>query len=137
MEDTAPNGNADTVEVLKELLAAAQAKLAAATERLSGNDVLITHLKLVIAKLQREKYGVRSERTARLIDQMELQLEELEANVSEDDLAAEKIAAGPLVTGFVRNKPARKPFPDHLPRERRVVPARRLWDAARQINLPL
>src|SRR5262245_32368304 len=130
MEVAAPNSDANTVEALKELLAATQAKLietegklATATDRLSGNDILITHLKLVIAKLQREKYGVRSERTARLIDQTELQLEELEANVSEDDLAAEKVAAGTPVSGFVRKKPARKPFPDHLPRERRVVPA--------------
>jgi transposase len=130
MEVAAPNSDANTVEALKELLAATQAKLldmegqlAAANDRLSGNDIFITHLKLVIAKLQREKYGVRSERTARLIDQMELQLEELEANASEDDLAAEKVAAGRLVSGFVRKKPARKPFPDHLPRERCVVPA--------------
>jgi hypothetical protein len=55
-------------------------------------------MKLTIAKLQRDRFGPRSERTARLLDQMELQLEELEANVSEDDLAAgqatERAAAG-------------------------------------------
>ena len=35
----------------------------------------------VIAKLRRDKYGISSERRARLIDQLELQLEELEAAI--------------------------------------------------------
>ena len=76
--------------------------------------------------MRREHFGSRSERTARLIGQMELQLEELEASASEDDLAAERAAARAgttQVSGFVRKRPARKPFPDHLPRERVVVPS--------------
>jgi transposase len=131
MENTASNTPADTMEILKGLLAATQAelaetqdKLAAANEELSSNHTLIAHLKLVIAKMQREKYGPRSERSSRLLDQMELQLEELEATVSEDDLAAENAAANITAVGsFVRKKPARKPFPDDVPRERVVEPA--------------
>ena len=42
---------------------------------LSSSEALIAHLKLAIEKLRRELYGTRSERTARLLDQMELQLE--------------------------------------------------------------
>jgi transposase len=49
-----------------------------------------THLKLEIEKLRRELYGSRSERKARLLQQMELQLEDLEAAATEDELAAEK-----------------------------------------------
>jgi transposase len=131
MEAAASNTTSDMVEALKGLLAATQAKLietegqlAAANSHLAGNDALIAHLKLVIAKMQREKYGPRSERSSRLLDQMELQLEELEAAVSEDDLAAEKASAeATAVAGFDRKKPARKPFPEHLPRERVVEPA--------------
>ena len=55
---------------------------------------------------------------------MELQLEELEADAAEDDLLAEQAAAKTAsVAAFQRKQPVRKPFPDHLPRERVVVPA--------------
>ena len=60
---------------------------------LSSTEALIAHLKLEIEKLRRELYGSRSERKARLLEQMELQLEELEAAATEDELAAEKAAA--------------------------------------------
>ncbi|WP_067403901.1 IS66 family transposase, partial [Erythrobacter donghaensis] len=77
-----------------------------------------------IAKLKREQYGPSAERSRRLLDQMELQLEELEADAAEDDLIAEEAAAKTTtVTAFERKRPARKPFPEHLPRERVVVPA--------------
>ena len=106
----------------------AEDKLASANHQLSSNDTLIAHLKLVIARMRHDKYGPRSERSARLLDQMELQLEELEANVTEDDLAAEEAASRSAVAGvsnikpYERRKPVRKPFPAHLPRERVVVP---------------
>ena len=96
-----------------------------ATERAQRSDdqALIAHLKLVIAKMKREKFGARSEKSQRLLDQMEFQLEELEASATEDELAAEKAAqATTNVKAFARKKPARKPFPEHLPRERVVVP---------------
>ena len=53
----------------------------------------IAHLRLEIEKLRRELYGSRSERKARLLEQMELQLEDLEAAATEDELLAEKAAA--------------------------------------------
>ena len=71
------------------------------------------------SELRRALYGQRSERKERLLDQLELALDEITASATEDDLAAEKAAAGTTeVKGFVR----RKPFPEHLPRERVVVP---------------
>jgi transposase len=88
-------------------------------------EALIAHMKLQLEKMRRELYGTRSERTARLIDQMELQLEELETSASEDELAAEQAiaAAGTTqISAFTRKRPARKPFPEHLPRERVIVP---------------
>jgi transposase len=81
------------------------------------------HLKLQIEKLKREIYGQRSERSVRLLDQMELQLEELEAAATEDELAAEKAAAKTtIVAAFSRKRSSRKPFPENLPRERVIVP---------------
>ena len=102
----------------------AEAELANARAEASADQALIAHLKLQIAKLNRERFGPHSERTRRLLDQLELQLEELEASASEDDLAAEAAARKTAsVAAFERQRPARKPFPEHLPRERVVVPA--------------
>ena len=53
----------------------------------SRTDALIAHLKLEIDKLRRALFGSRSERKARLLEQMELALEELEAAATEDGLA--------------------------------------------------
>lgn len=103
---------------------AAEAELAQARALASCTDAMIQKLKLEIAKLRRDKYGISSERRARLIDQLELQLEELEAAATEDALAAEQAADKiSTVRAFTRRKPVRKPFPDHLPRERVVVEA--------------
>jgi transposase len=121
----------DDIEALKALVLkgraeadAAMAAVAAAQARASDDAALIAHLKLQIAKLKREQYGQSSERSSRLIDQLELQLEEIEASASEDDLLAEMAAAKTSqVAAFTRRKPSRKPFPDHLPRERILHPA--------------
>jgi transposase len=104
---------------------AAEAEAARAQAVNSNADALIAHMKLEIDKLRRELYGTRSERKARLLDQLELQLADLEADATEDELAAERAAARAMtpVQAFARNRPSRKPFPDHLPRERVVVPA--------------
>jgi transposase len=104
--------------------AVAKAEAANAQADLSSSEALIAHLKLAIEKLRRELYGTRSERTARLLDQMELQLEDLEASATEDELAAENAAERTqTVKSFERKRPSRKPFPDHLPRERVVIAA--------------
>ena len=119
-----PNALPDDIEALKAALLVAQAEAAAARAQLSADQALIAHLKLQIEKLNRERFGPRSERTARLIDQLELQLEELEASATEDELAAERaIAKTTTVAAFTRKRPARKPFPEHLPRERVIEPA--------------
>jgi len=103
---------------------AAEAEAARVTAAASSAQAQIAHLKLEIEKLRRALYGRRSERKARLLDQLELELAELEATASEDELAAEQ-AAGKTSTvkAFQRRRPARKPFPEHLPRERVVIPA--------------
>lgn len=110
----------DLPDDLDELRAVAAAALA----RNADDAATIARQNLEIAKLKRQIYGPRSERTARLIEQMELQLEELEAAATEDELTAEKAAAKTTtVATFVRKRPSRQPFPEHLPRECVVVPA--------------
>jgi transposase len=110
---SAPDSLPNEVEALKAALIETRAKL-------SGAEALIEHLQLVIAKMKREMFGPRSERSQRLIDQLELQLEELAAATGEDAARAE--AAGVHVQSFTRRK-ARRNFPDHLPRRRIVYPA--------------
>jgi hypothetical protein len=83
----------DDIETLKAALIVARAEAAAARARQSDDQALIAHLKLQIEKLNRDRYGPRSERTARLLDQLELTLEELESSATEDELAAEMAAA--------------------------------------------
>ena len=120
----------DDVKSLKAVLLAAVAKadivaaeLANEQAKRADDHALIAHLKLQIEKLKREKFGPSAERTSRLLDQIEFELEELERAATEDELAAE-MAAGKTtnVAPFTRNRPSRKPFPEHLPRERVVVP---------------
>ena len=118
-----PDGS--DIDALKAALAAAEARAANAEAKVSDAEAQIAAIKLTIEKLRRELYGQRSERKQRLLDQLELQLDELEASATEDELAAELAAAGTTrVKAFTRRRRSgRKPFPEHLPRERVVVPA--------------
>ena len=104
-------------------LAEARAEAVHAKADLTGTEALIAHLKLAIEKLRRALYGSRSERQTRLLDQMELELEELEAAASEDEVAAQTVAAQGSRTIPLRKRPSRRPFPEHLPRERVVIAA--------------
>jgi transposase len=121
--DTVP----DDIEALKVALSAERAARQLAEARVSSAEVMIAHLKLMIAKYKRGEYGQSSER-ARRLDQLELRLEEMEATATEDELAAEAAAAKAqsettVVKSFDRRKPMRGPLPAHLPRERVVIPA--------------
>ena len=112
--------------ILAERAARVEAEAVAACAQAVNvsTGALIAHLKLEIEKLRRALYGSHSERKARLLEQMELQLEDLEAAATEDELAAEKAAARTqTVQSFQRKRPSRKPFPDHLPHERIVIAA--------------
>src|SRR5579862_9376767 len=111
--------------LLAERTRAAQvaAELAVARAKASDDAAVIAHQRLQIEKLARQLYGQHSERTVRLIDQMELAFEELESSASEDEIAAERaVAKTTNVVAFTRRRPARQPFPEHLPRERVVEP---------------
>jgi len=80
----------EALQVERDVAVADAAKERAA---LSDNEALIAHLELRIKKLKRELQGQRSERTARLIEQLELELEELVTTATEDELAAQAAAA--------------------------------------------
>jgi transposase len=118
---SAPETLPDEIAALKAALAAERTARQEAEARASGAEAMVAHLKLLIAKLRRERYGQSSERGRKLLDQLELQLEEAAAAAAEDEVAAAP-TAGTAVGPFTRRKPVRAPFPAHLPRERVVIP---------------
>src|SRR4029078_13719453 len=107
----------------RDMAAPVASERAVAQAKASDDQALIAHQQLQIAKLTRELYGQHSERSVRLLDQMELAFEELQSSATEDELAAERATAKTTnVVAFIRKRPARQPFPEHLPRERVVEP---------------
>ena len=119
----------DEVAALEEALAIERAKaleiaaeLAVARAKASEDRALIAQQKLRIAKLERQIYGQRSERSSRLTEQLALTFEELQADATEDELAAERaVAKTTTVRGFTRRRAERQTFPEHLPRQRVVI----------------
>ena len=113
--DTADNALLQENIILKAELAVARAKN-------SEDAALIAAQKLQIAKLQHHIHGQKSERSARLLEQLALTFEELEATATEDELDAERaVAKTTTVSGFTRKRAERNTFPEHLPRERVVI----------------
>jgi transposase len=109
------------IEALKALLLASERRVqdrddqvATLTAQLNTRAAEIEHLKLQIAKLRRMQFGRKSEKLDHQIEQLELQLEDLQA----DD--AEAAREMPPADRAPRNKPARKPLPEHLPRDEQV-----------------
>jgi len=124
----------DDVATLKALVLAGQAAQLAAEAKarnleaeVRARTLLIEQMKFTIAKLKHEQYGPSSERSS-VLEQLELELADLEEDASEAEaeaqLAAERARAQRVeVQPFERRRPARRPFPAHLPRERIVHPA--------------
>lgn len=125
----------DDIATLKAMLVAeraarmeAEAMARSAEAKAHARALEIAKLKFLIAKLRHQRFGQSAERGA-LIEQLELQLADLEETAAEAETAARSAAPAnaaadkPQVRGFERMKPARRPLPDHLPRERIVYPA--------------
>ena len=101
-------------EARRAALVAGQRAHREAEARASGAEAMVAHLKLVIARLKHDRFGASSERGRKLLDQMELQLEELAAAASEDT----SVASGNDTT--VRDSPARSRSAHRCPRVCRV-----------------
>jgi transposase len=119
----------DDVETLKAMLIAAQAACLEAQAKARNLEaearvraLLIEQMKFTIAKLRHERFGQSSERGA-VLAQLELRLADMEEDASEAEAAAQMAAREKIeVRAFHRRKPARRPLPEHLPRERIVYP---------------
>jgi transposase len=123
----APDSTPDDVEALRAALVAEQSARREAEARASGAEAMVAHLRLLIAKLKHDRFGASSERGRKLIDQLELELDELVTAASEDATRAEETAnkdsAGGQPNQPARCQPVRAPLPAHLPRERVVIAA--------------
>jgi transposase len=108
----------------REALTTAEARATAAESEAKFRALLIEKLKYTIAKLRHEQFGQSAERGA-ILEQLELSLSELQEDASEAEVAAQLAAARARVEvkSFERRKPARRPLPAHLPRERIVYPS--------------
>src|SRR5215471_17187538 len=117
----------DDIATLKAMVIAAEAARLTAEAEAKARALLIEQMKFTIAKLRHEQYGQSSERGA-ILEQLELRLGELEEDAAQAEAQAQIAAAAAAsakvkVAGFERKRPARRPLPDHLPRERLVHPA--------------
>jgi transposase len=101
-------------EALKELVRAQH-------EQLCSREGEIQHLKLLLAKLQRMQFGRKSEKLARQIEQLELRLEELQANQADSEKQVEDTfppAASCVLSPATKS--GRRPLPEHLTRKIQV-----------------
>ena len=108
---------------LRAALAAERLARREAEARASGAKAMVAHLKLLIAQLKHDRCGASSERGRKLLDQLELQLEELEATAAEAEAALGPDQEEPSRPRAIRRKPLRGPLPAHLSRERVVIPS--------------
>jgi transposase len=108
-----------TLTVQAEEIRAQRERLHSQDEQLAGRQAEIERLQLLIAKLRRMQFGRRSEKLQGQIEQLELQLDEL-ATASAEPPAASPTpeATAPAAPG---RKPARRPLPGHLPRQKRTI----------------
>ena len=90
---TTPAALPDEIDALQAALVAERAARQQAEARASGAEAMVAHLKLLIAKMRRDRFGPSSEHARRLLDQLELQLEDLEANAAEDEAVAASFAS--------------------------------------------
>lgn len=79
----------------------------------------IEKLKVQLSRLQRMKFGQSSERITELTDQLELTLEDLEAEHAHAASAVGDQTPTDATAG-ARRKPKREPLPAHLPRDETV-----------------
>jgi hypothetical protein len=70
----------------KATLLAERAARRESEARASGTEAMVAHLKLLIAKMKRDRFGASAERGRKLLDQLEMQLEELETAYLFDNL---------------------------------------------------
>ena len=105
-----PDQLPDDTQALKQIIAAmAQDAVNAQAE--------IAKLRFQLARYRRAEFGRSSEKLAREADQLELAIETLETDQAERVAAASPMVVAAIEAAAAAQKPARRPLPEHLPRE--------------------
>src|SRR5204862_1195557 len=100
----------DEIDALKQIIAdLARDAVVAQAE--------IAKLKFQLARYRRAEFGRSSEKLARDLAQLELAIEALETDHAERLATASPAVAAAVQTAAEAQKPARRPLPEHLPRE--------------------
>jgi transposase len=103
------------VQALQALLLAERAKVLELEKKLDSRDAHIERLERMLAKLRRMTFGRSSEKLHRQIEQLEFELEEVQADRAEQ--ASSETPASETANTPGKKKPARRPLPAHLPRD--------------------
>jgi transposase len=82
-----PNSVPDEIDALRAALSTEQQLRREAEARAAGGEAIVAHLKLMIARLRHDRFARSSERGRKLLDQLELELEE--AAAAEDASSAD------------------------------------------------
>jgi len=72
--NTAPDTLPDDIDALKAALLAERMARREFEARASSAEAMVAHLKLLIAKMKRNRFGASAERGRKLLDQLEMQL---------------------------------------------------------------
>jgi transposase len=104
-----PNLDSLDLEAMKALVIAQHERY---TRTLSSRATEIERLLLLVEKLKHMLFGRKSEKVLRQIEQLEFQIEDLQAAS-----AIEEAQTIPAAEHPVPMKPFRRPLPEHLPRE--------------------
>ena len=105
-----PDQLPDDTQALKQIIAAmARDAVNAQAE--------IAKLRFQLARYRRAEFGRSSEKLAREADQIELAIETLETDQAERVAAASPMVVAAIEAAAAAQKPARRPLPEHLPRE--------------------
>ena len=114
---SAPPALPDDIDALRAVIAAQAEELAAAKAGLKVRTLEVEKLKIQLARLRRMTFGQSSEKIAREIEQLELALEDLEAEAADLPEDAPQVADSAAAANQPQTKPRpRRKLPGHLPR---------------------
>src|SRR5215475_745374 len=106
-------------EALQALLLAEHKERIATHQQLRQRESEIEHLKLLLSQLRRMQFGPKSEKLERQIEQLELRLEDLQQAQAAAEQATHSVQSPSIEPSPTPApaKPARRPLPEHLPRQ--------------------
>jgi transposase len=105
-------------EELQALLMAEHQERVATHQQLQRREIEIEHLKLLLSQLRRMQFGRKSEKLKWQIEQLELRLEDLQqAKAAEQTTPWIQSPSTEPSESATKVKPARRPLPEHLPRQ--------------------